>query len=146
MKLASLLGHFEVDRGIFYEQLLDYLFRQIRIIPHYQRGKPAGFKIIGIRSNSIFRSMGFKNGDVIKSIAGDELTSINKAFKLFEKLRLLDLLSLEVIFERATRLITHHYEFAHSKDCRLNPRKFIRQLARHRARQRARQSTEESTE
>lgn len=93
-------GRFEVDRAMLDEQLadLDNLVRQARVIPHYKRGKPAGFKVVGIRSNSLFRHLGLKTGDVLKSVGGEELTSINKAFALFEKLKTSDNLSLD--FER----------------------------------------------
>jgi general secretion pathway protein C len=82
-------GRFEVDRAMLDEQLadLDNIVRQARVIPHYRQGKPVGFKVVGIRSNSIFRHLGLKSGDVLKSVGGEELTSINKALGLFEKLK-----------------------------------------------------------
>ena len=91
-------GNYEVDRAMLDEQLadLDNLIRQARVIPHYKRGKPAGFKVVGIRSNSIFRHLGLKSGDVLKSVGGEELTSINKALGLFEKLKTSDNVSLSI--------------------------------------------------
>ena len=82
-------GRFEVDRAMLDEQLadLDNIVRQARVIPHYRQGKPVGFKVVGIRSNSIFRHLGLKSGDVLKSVGGEELTSINKALGLFEQLK-----------------------------------------------------------
>ena len=91
-------GNYEVDRAMLDEQLadLDNLVRQARVIPHYKRGKPAGFKVVGIRSNSIFRHLGLKSGDVLKSVGGEELTSINKALGLFEQLKTSDNVSLDL--------------------------------------------------
>lgn len=82
-------GRYEVDRAMLDEQLadLDNIVRQARVIPHYRQGKPVGFKVVGIRSNSIFRHLGLKSGDVLKSVGGEELTSINKALGLFEQLK-----------------------------------------------------------
>jgi general secretion pathway protein C len=102
-------GRFEVDRAMLDEQLedLDNLVRQARVIPHYKRGKPSGFKVVGIRSNSLFRHLGLKTGDVLKSVGGEELTSINKAFSLFEKLKTSDNLSLD--FERQGKVNSHEY-------------------------------------
>ena len=102
-------GRFEVDRAMLDEQLadLDNLVRQARVIPHYKRGKPAGFKVVGIRSSSIFRHLGLKTGDVLKSVGGEELTSINKALALFEKLKTSDNLSLD--FERRGKPVNHEY-------------------------------------
>ena len=103
-------GRYEVDRAMLDEQLedLDSLVRQARVIPHYKRGKPAGFKVVGIRSNSLFRHLGLKTGDVLKSVGGEELTSINKAFALFEKLKTSDNLSLD--FERQGKMNSHEYK------------------------------------
>ena len=75
---------------------LDSIMNQARVIPHYRQGKPVGFKVVGIRSNSIFRHLGLKSGDVLKSVGGEELTSINKALGLFEKLKTSDNVSLDV--------------------------------------------------
>lgn len=100
-------GNFEVDRAMLDEQLadLDNLVRQARVIPHYKRGKPAGFKVVGIRSNSIFRHLGLKSGDVLKSVGGEELTSINKALGLFEQLKTSDNVSLDL--ERRGKPLNH---------------------------------------
>lgn len=89
-------GRYEVERAKLNEQLanLDSLINQARVIPHYIQGKPAGFKVVGVRANSIFRSLGLKSGDVLKSVGGEELTSINKALGLFEKLKGSDEVSL----------------------------------------------------
>ncbi len=102
-------GRFEVDRAMLDEQLndLDNLVRQARVIPHYKRGKPAGFKVVGIRSNSIFRHLGLKSGDVLKSVGGEELTSINKALGLFEKLKSSDNLNLDL--ERRGKMSSFEY-------------------------------------
>lgn len=102
-------GRFEVDRAMLDEQLadLDNLVRQARVIPHYKRGKPAGFKVVGIRSNSIFRHLGLKSGDVLKSVGGEELTSINKALGLFEKLKTSDNVNLDL--ERRGKVSSFEY-------------------------------------
>lgn len=91
-------GRYEVDRAMLDEQIanLDSIMNQARVIPHYRQGKPVGFKVVGIRSNSIFRHLGLKSGDVLKSVGGEELTSINKALGLFEKLKTSDNVTLDV--------------------------------------------------
>jgi general secretion pathway protein C len=91
-------GKYQVDRAMLDEQIadLDNLMRQARVIPHYKQGKPAGFKVVGVRSNSIFRHLGLKSGDVLKSVGGEELTSINKALGLFEALKTNSNVSLDI--------------------------------------------------
>jgi len=102
-------GRYEVDRAMLDEQLadLDNIIRQARVIPHYSQGKPAGFKVVGIRSNSIFRHLGLKSGDVLKSVGGEELTSINKALSLFDKLKTSNNLALDI--ERLGKPSTFEY-------------------------------------
>ncbi len=102
-------GRYEVDRAMLDEQLadLDNIIRQARVIPHYSQGKPAGFKVVGIRSNSIFRHLGLKSGDVLKSVGGEELTSINKALSLFDKLKTSSNVTLDV--ERLGKPSTFEY-------------------------------------
>ena len=102
-------GRYEVDRAMLDEQLadLDNIIRQARVIPHYSQGKPAGFKVVGIRSNSIFRHLGLKSGDVLKSVGGEELTSINKALSLFDKLKTSNNVAIDI--ERLGKPSTFEY-------------------------------------
>ena len=103
-------GRYQVDRSMLDEQLsnLDQIIRQARVIPHYRGGKPSGFKVVGIRSNSIFRHLGLKSGDVLKSVGGEELTSIDKALGLFEKLKTSSNIVLDV--ERRGKKSTFEYD------------------------------------
>ena len=103
-------GRYQVDRAMLDEQLsnLDKIIRQARVIPHYRGGKPAGFKVVGIRSNSIFRHLGLKSGDVLKSVGGEELSSFDKALGLFEKLKTSSNIVLDV--ERRGKPNTFEYD------------------------------------
>ena len=56
---------------------MDKLLRQARAVPHRQNGKTVGFKVVGNRSNSLFRSLGLRSGDVLTSVNGESLDSIN---------------------------------------------------------------------
>ncbi|MCK5807734.1 hypothetical protein KAH37_01985 [bacterium] len=71
---------------------LNALARQARIVP----AKEGGFKIYAIKKNSIYRSIGIKNGDVIKSINGIELSSPDKALEAYSRLQTASKLSLDV--------------------------------------------------
>ena len=89
-------GQYEVNRERLNAELedMDKLLRQARAVPHRQNGKTVGFKVVGIRSNSLFRSLGLRSGDVLTSVNGESLDSINKAFGLFEQLKSSDQLTL----------------------------------------------------
>ena len=80
---------YQVDRGMLNEQLEDLsaLGMQARIVPNYRNGKYQGFKLIGVRPGSLYRSIGIRSGDIVKRINGEEINSPNKAIQLFEKLR-----------------------------------------------------------
>ena len=78
-----------VDRE-FVEKILAnpaMLAKQARVVPAIKNGTTEGFKFYGIRRGSLPRLLGLKNGDLIKSINGEELDSMDKAMKLYTKLR-----------------------------------------------------------
>jgi len=66
---------------------LTKLGMQARVVPNYKGGKYEGFKLIGVRPNSLYRAIGIRSGDVVKSVNGAELNSPNKAITLFEELK-----------------------------------------------------------
>jgi general secretion pathway protein C len=95
-------GPFEyhIDRALIDEQLQDLtkLGRQARVIPNYDRdsGGYKGFKLIGVRPNSLYRGIGIRSGDVIMQVNGEELNSPSKALELFTKLQTSNQISLDI--------------------------------------------------
>jgi len=69
------------------------LARQARIVP--VKGED-GFKIYSIKRNSLYKKIGIKNGDIIKSINGIPLTSPDKAMEAYSRLRNANNISLEL--------------------------------------------------
>lgn len=55
-----------------------------------------GYKIYGIRPESLPRALGFKNGDLLKSVNGLPLTSMDQSMAAYVKLRRSDRLVLEI--------------------------------------------------
>lgn len=100
----------ELDRTMLNEQLSDLnkLGTQARIIPNYKDGKYSGFKLIGIRPNSLYAAIGIRSGDVIKQISGEEITSPNQALALYDKLKTADSINLEI--ERRGQKRSHSYQ------------------------------------
>ena len=87
---------------------LGSLMKQIRIRPHYKDGKADGLTLSGIRSNSIFREMGFRNGDVIVGVNGNDIESVDDALSLYENLQSAD--NVQVQIRRRGRLQTIDYQ------------------------------------
>ncbi len=66
---------------------INQLLTQIRVVPNFQNGQADGFKVFAIKPNSIFAKVGLKNGDVIRKVNGNDITSPEKAFQIFQELR-----------------------------------------------------------
>jgi general secretion pathway protein C len=63
------------------------LGQQVRIVPNYRNGKYEGFRMIGMGSGSLFSDIGFNNGDIVKSVNGEQIDSPNKALTLYDALK-----------------------------------------------------------
>ena len=89
---------YKIDRGMLETELSDLtrLGMQARVVPNYIGGKYQGFKLVGVRPNSLYRAIGVRSGDVIKRVNGMEIDSPNKALQLFEKLRTSRRISLDI--------------------------------------------------
>lgn len=77
------------------------------VAPYYKDGKAAGFRLNGVRSGSVFSSLGIRNGDVIQSVNGQLIDSPQRAMELYQRLRQTG--SIELIVERGGRPTTLNY-------------------------------------
>ena len=74
----------------FVEKLLAnpaQLTRQARIVPAVRDGETKGYKFYGIRPGSLPKLLGMKNGDLLTSVNGHQLESLDQAMDLYNKLR-----------------------------------------------------------
>ncbi|EDM81072.1 general secretion pathway protein C [Plesiocystis pacifica SIR-1] len=74
----------------FVEKLLSnpaQLARQARIVPAVRDGETKGYKFYGIRPGSLPKLLGMKNGDLLTTVNGNQLKSIDSAMNLYTKLR-----------------------------------------------------------
>jgi general secretion pathway protein C len=74
----------EVDTAL---ENMSQLFTQIRAVPHFEGGQSVGFRLFAIRRGSLFDRIGLKNGDIIRSINGNEMNDPSKAVTLLQELR-----------------------------------------------------------
>ena len=69
-----------------FENLND-LLSQARVQPNLKDGIADGFRITGIKSGSIFRRMGLRNGDIIRSVNGSMISSMDEAMAIYNDLK-----------------------------------------------------------
>jgi general secretion pathway protein C len=83
----------------FVEKLLAnpaQLTRQARIVPAVRDGETKGYKFYGIRPGSLPKLLGMKNGDLLTSVNGHQLESLDQAMDLYNKLRRASHLSITI--------------------------------------------------
>jgi general secretion pathway protein C len=77
-----------IDQAI---QDVGKLATEIRIQPSQN-----GLSLSNIKPNSIFRRMGLRNGDVLKSVDGQQIRSVDDALRLYESLKNSDNVTVEL--------------------------------------------------
>ena len=78
-----------VDRSLVNELLSDptKFVRSVRVRPHREKGKIVGYKLRRFRADSPLAKLGAKRGDVIRSVNGVDLTSVDKALGAYQSMR-----------------------------------------------------------
>jgi len=74
----------EIDK---YRQNYKAIWNNIKIKETVEAGEITGFKILWIKEDSIFAQLGFKVGDIIKSVNNKELKSYADAFKIYNTIQ-----------------------------------------------------------
>ena len=63
------------------------LLKQVRIRPHFENGMPDGYRLAGIKPDSIFKKMGLRNGDIVVGYDGKKIESMDDAMNLYDNLK-----------------------------------------------------------
>lgn len=102
-------SQYNIDRSEVDSALdnMNQLFTQIRAVPHFEGGKSTGFRLFAIRQNSLFDQIGLRNGDIIQSINGTDLTDPARALALFQELRNERQISLTYLRNKETKTVTY---------------------------------------
>ena len=102
-------NRYEVERKLVNEFLQNAAMagRGAKIVPNMKGGKPNGFRLYAIRPYSIFAKLGIRNGDVIRAVNNQDITSPDKALELYTKLR--GASHLTISLNRRNKPVTMHY-------------------------------------
>jgi len=73
----------DIDRS---KENINNLLSQARILPHLKDGRPDGLSITGIKSGSIYRKMGLRNGDIIHGVNGSPITTPEDILSMYNDL------------------------------------------------------------
>jgi len=70
---------------------LPTLRKQVRIRPHFYKGKMDGFRVTGLRRDSVFyQKLGLRNGDIISAVNDQEIIKPHDAPRFYEVFAQLD--------------------------------------------------------
>ncbi|MEM9728717.1 MAG: type II secretion system protein GspC [Myxococcota bacterium] len=83
------------------------IMKTARVIPHEENGRIVGMKLYGIRRTSLLGKLGIRNGDMLRTINGFDMTSPDTALEAYSRLRTADQLSLAV--KRQNKEMTIEY-------------------------------------
>jgi len=84
----SATSTYVVDRKTIQENLdnLPSLLMQARAELYFKEGRPEGFQLSQIQKGSLLKSVGFEDGDVIRSVNGQDIRSLEDAIALYQQL------------------------------------------------------------
>jgi len=100
---------FNIQRSIVDKVLANQgsIMKTARVIPHEENGRVVGMKLYGIRRTSLLGKLGIRNGDMLRTINGFDMTSPDTALQAYTSLRMADALTLAV--KRQNKEMTIEY-------------------------------------
>jgi general secretion pathway protein C len=84
------------------------LARQMRIVPWIGDGKPQGFRVYAVRRGSLAWHLGMRNGDIIRTVNGLDVTSPDKCLEAYSRLRSSDLVVVELLRAGVVHELRYH--------------------------------------
>jgi len=99
-----------VNRNHLQSQIRDFpkLLSQARVVPHFLDGKADGFVISDIVPGSLYGQVGLQNGDIIRKVNGQQVTSAEQAMAMYQALQ--NAPSIDVELLRAGQVQRVHYD------------------------------------
>jgi len=89
---------FNIQRSLVDKVLANQgsLMKSARVIPSEENGRVVGVKLYGIRRTSLLGRLGVRNGDMLRTINGFDMTSPDSALEAYSRLRSADKLTLAI--------------------------------------------------
>ncbi|WP_224249873.1 type II secretion system protein GspC [Hyalangium gracile] len=75
---------------------MNQIATQARIVPTFRNGSPQGFKVFGMRQDSLYARLGMRNGDILTRINGFTMDNPTRALEAYTHLRGTSRIELEV--------------------------------------------------
>jgi general secretion pathway protein C len=91
-------------------QNINQLLTQARIRPHLTDGKPDGFILSYIKTDSFFTQLGLQRGDVVKRINGRPINTPEDAFSFYKAVESGEPLSMEIVRGGQPRTINYQFK------------------------------------
>lgn len=98
-------NQFQMNRSDINKHLrsLPSILQSARVVPHWERGEMTGWRFTNIKSDSLFKTLGFQKSDVIISVAGERPRSQLHAAELFQRFK--NLSKLDIVIKRKGKKI-----------------------------------------
>ena len=103
---------FTIQRSIVDKVLANQgsLMKTARVIPHEEDGRVVGMRLYGVRRTSLLGRLGIRNGDMLRTINGFDMTSPDTALEAYTRLRTADKLTLAVKRQNNDMTIEYNIE------------------------------------
>ncbi len=103
---------FNIQRSVVDKVLANQgaLMKAARVIPHEENGRVVGVKLYGIRRTSLLGRLGVRNGDMLRTINGFDMTSPDTALQAYSRLRTADKLTLAIKRQNKEMTIEYNIE------------------------------------
>ncbi|MCZ7586373.1 MAG: hypothetical protein M5R36_25285 [Deltaproteobacteria bacterium] len=82
-------GQYVVSKDLFQETFSHpaRMMRGVRVVPHFERGRIAGFRFKRIRKKSLYHKIGLRRKDILRRINGIEISGVDDIMKVMASLR-----------------------------------------------------------
>lgn len=79
----------EIERGEVSKAManINDLLMQATAVPYREGGEIVGFRLLGIAPGSLYEKIGAQNGDIIRSVNGETITSPAAAMQMYQQLQ-----------------------------------------------------------